>query len=80
MPAAIQTNPMTRIDHAKPMLGVRYIIMRGNTTPPVPPAVHAMPVARALRFENQCPMAEMLGLKSIDADMPPRTPKDNKNW
>jgi hypothetical protein len=48
--------------------------------PPIPPALHAKPVAKARRLQNQCPMADRLGLNSKDADMPPRTPKERRKW
>jgi hypothetical protein len=62
------------------MDGARYRIVSGKIIPPIPPAVHAMPVANPRFSENQCPIAETLGVNSKDADRPPRTPKDRKNW
>jgi hypothetical protein len=80
IPRTPQIKAVIRIDQAKPILGVRYNIMRGKATPPRPPAVHAMPVANARRLQNQCPITATLGLKSRDAEVPPSTPKDSKNW
>lgn len=75
-----QTKAMVRIAQGKPTFGARYKIMRGKMMPPMPPAVHAMPVANARRRSNQWPMAARLGLKRRDADAPPTTLKDRKIW
>jgi hypothetical protein len=54
------------------------MIIRGNETPPRPPAVQATPVARPRRSLNQWEMAETLGLKRSEEEMPPRTPKERR--
>ena len=46
--------------------------------PPIPPAVQMTPLARARRLQNQWLMAEMDGVKSSEADMPPRMLKVRK--
>ena len=73
-----QTKPTARTAHGNPIDGARYMIISGKMQPPMPPAVHAMPVARPRLLLNQCPMAETLGLKSIDAEMPPSTPNESR--
>jgi len=70
--------PTVRTDQEKPMRGTRYRIVRGNATPPTPPAVHAMPVARARFLRNQWPTTAMLGVKSSEEEIPPRTPNERK--
>jgi hypothetical protein len=40
-----QSTAMIRIAQGKPILGVVKRIIRGKITPPIPPAVHAIPVA-----------------------------------
>lgn len=75
-----EMKPMIRIVQGKPMTGARYSVIRENTIPPIPPAVQAMPVARPCRLENQWPIVETLGVKRKQAERPPRTPKDSRNW
>lgn len=48
--------------------------------PPIPPAVHAMPVASARRFKNQWPIVAMAGVNWHDAEIPPNKPKVRRNW
>lgn len=77
---ASETKPMIRIVQGKPMIGARYRMISENMIPPMPPAVQAMPVARPCLLENQWPIVETLGVKRKQAERPPRTPKDNRNW
>lgn len=76
----VEIKAITRIAQGKPMRGARYKMMRENATPPSPPAVHARPVAKARRLQNQWPIADKLGLKSKEAEIPPKTPKERRNW
>ena len=78
-PAPMLIRAITRMAQVKPILGARYRMTRGNTIPPIPPAVHASPVAKARRLQNQCPIAARLGLKRRDAEIPPRTPNESRN-
>jgi hypothetical protein len=55
-------------------------MMSEKTIPPIPPAEHATPVAKARRLQNQWPMADRLGVKMSDEDIPPKTPKERRNW
>lgn len=71
---------MTRMAQGKPMRGARYWMMRENAMPPSPPAVQAIPVARARLLQNQWPMAVSAGLKRSDELMPPQTPKERRIW
>ena len=77
---ASEMKPMMRIVQGKPMTGAKYSVISENTIPPVPPAVQAMPVARPCLLENQWPIVETLGVKRKQAERPPRTPKDSRNW
>ena len=77
---ASEMKPMIRIVQGKPMIGARYRMISENMIPPMPPAVQAMPVARPCLLENQWPIVETLGVKRKQAERPPRTPKDNRNW
>ena len=80
---AQQTREMkaiVRIVQGKPMTGAKYRVMSENMIPPVPPAVQAMPVARPCLLENQWPIVETLGVNKRQAESPPKTPKDSKNW
>ena len=67
-----------RIAHGNPILGAANSIIRGNITPPSPPAVQAMPVAKPRRMLNQCPTHETAGVNNVQAESPPRTLKDKK--
>ena len=80
MQQASEMKPMMRIVQGKPMTGARYRVISENMIPPIPPAVQAMPVARPCLFENQCPIVETLGVNRKQAERPPRTPNDNRNW
>lgn len=71
--------PMIRIVQPNPMTGAQERIMREKTIPPIPPAVHAMPVARPCRLQNQWPIVDTLGVKRRHADKPPRKPNDKRN-
>jgi hypothetical protein len=51
----------------------------GKMMPPKPPAVAAIPVARARRRWNQCAKQATLGVKTIDEEIPPRTLNPNMN-
>lgn len=75
-----QTRPTAHTAYRNPADSASHRIISGRMQPPVPPAVHAMPVARPCRLLNQCPMAETLGFKSIDAEMPPRMPNESREW
>lgn len=55
-------------------------MIKGKKTPPSPPAVQAIPVARPRRTLNQWPTAAMAGVKRQQEDMPPRTLKERKIW
>ena len=76
---ASEMKPMIRIVQGKPMTGAKYNVINENMIPPMPPAVHAMPVARPCLLENQWPIVETLGVNRKQADRPPSTPKDSKN-
>jgi len=67
--------PRTRVDHAKPILGMRDWRTRGKRTPPkaAPPA--AMPVAFPRRRLKKWETAAMEGVKRRAVPRPPRTPK-----
>lgn len=54
--------------------------MKEKAMPPMPPAVHAMPVAKPWRLQNQWPIVETLGVKRQHAERPPRTPKERRKW
>lgn len=69
-----------RIAQGKPILGAAKRIITGNMTPPIPPAVQAMPVAYPRRTLNQCPMQETAGIKRAHADRPPRTLNERNIW
>jgi hypothetical protein len=73
-------NPMIRIAQGKPRLSARLEIKTGKIIPPMPPAVAAMPVARARRLRNQWDMQATLGVKTIDEEIPPRTLNPSINW
>lgn len=70
------TSAIMRIAHAKPMRGAAKRIIKGNMQPPMPPAVQATPVAQPRRTLNQWPTAASGGVKSVPADIPPRTLND----
>lgn len=75
-----QIKAMMRIDHAKPTFGAANMMIRGNMTPPNPPAVHAIPVAQPRRTLNQWPTAATGGVNSVLADIPPSTLKERNIW
>lgn len=66
--------------HGNPILGAENRIISGKITPPIPPAVQAMPVAYPLRTLNQWPTAETAGVKSVHAERPPSTLKERNIW
>lgn len=75
----LQMKPVILIPHWKPTTSLRFHIMIGKIMPPKPPAVAAIPVARARRRWNQCAMQVMLGVKTIDEEIPPRTLNPSMN-
>lgn len=70
------TRAIIRIAHSKPMRGAAKRMIKGNMQPPTPPAVQATPVAQPRRTLNQWPTAAKGGVKSVLADIPPRTLND----
>jgi hypothetical protein len=77
--AVAQINLTVLITQGKPTRGAIKMIITGKTTPPTPPTVHTMLVARAYLLENQCPTAVMLGLKRREAEQPPKTLNVSRN-
>ena len=74
------TKATIRIAHSNPIFGLTIMTMIGNITPPRPPAVVAMPVARPLRTLNQWPTTEVAGVNRADEESPPRTLNDRNIW
>jgi hypothetical protein len=68
-----------RIVQGNPILGDSSLKIRGNATPPNPPAVVANPVARPRFSWNQCPKALMLEVHNMDDETPPTILKAKRN-
>jgi hypothetical protein len=67
------------IVHVNPIFGTRREKVIGKRTPPSPPAVVAIPVAKARFWSNQWPKVAMLMFQSTEDEHPPRIPNARKN-
>src|SRR3569833_855848 len=75
---ASEMEPRMRIAQAQPTFSKRLCSMSGKTTPPAPPPVAAMPVAKPRLARKKCPTAAMEGVKSRAEAIPLRMPKERK--
>ena len=67
--------PWIRKAHAHPSCENSLWSMSGKMTPPTLPPAAAIPVALARFAMNQCPIADMAGVKTNEVPTPPSTLK-----
>ena len=63
-------NPMIRVAHPNPILGISDWSIKGKTTPPIEPPIAAIPVAAPRLARKKWPIAEIDGVKMRDVPDP----------